>query len=179
MIKVHEERQRLRKQNLVVRFTYDPQPWVLKILIRETRGGRRRDDVTRALPSPTKSTLLVASPSVAYSLAPTSEQTKPRVYKNIDRSLVCGAATYLSHTAWYARVAAASCLESLARLEYEQEEPPSSPSGTRKEGGGDTLTDELATGWVGLGDVRLAEVLERGALLLSHGDDVSDGRGRR
>lgn len=84
-----------------------------------------------------------------------------------------GAATYLSHTAWYARVAAASCLESLARLEYEQEERPSSRSGKGKKGSGDTLTNELAKGWVGLGDVRLAEVLERGALLLSHGEDVS------
>lgn len=40
-------------------------------------------------------------------------------------------------------------------------------------GGGDALTDELAKGWVGLGDVRLPEVLERGALLLSRGEDVS------
>lgn len=85
---------------------------------------------------------------------------------------MAGAATYLCHTAWYARVSAASCLESLARLEYGQEEP-SRAAITKKGGcGGDALTDELARGWVGLGDVRLAEVLERGALLLSHGEDV-------
>lgn len=41
------------------------------------------------------------------------------------------------------------------------------------DGGGDELTDELAKGWVGLGDVRLPEVLERGALLLSRGEEVS------
>ena len=39
-------------------------------------------------------------------------------------------------------------------------------------GGGDALTGELAKGWVGLGDVRLPEVMERGALLLSRGEDV-------
>ncbi|CAB1096073.1 unnamed protein product [Ectocarpus sp. CCAP 1310/34] len=86
--------------------------------------------------------------------------------------LVAGAATYLCHTAWYARVSAASCLESLARLEYGQEEPSRAAKAKEGGGGGDALTDELARGWVGLGDVRLAEVLERGALLLSHGEDV-------
>lgn len=98
------------------------------------------------------------------------------------RQLLTGAAAYLSHTAWYARVAAASCLESLARLEYSKGEP--APGQKKDSGGGgggasggasrggDALTDELAKGWVGLGDVRLDEVLERGALLLSHGEDV-------
>ncbi|CAM9921081.1 unnamed protein product, partial [Ectocarpus fasciculatus] len=64
---------------------------------------------------------------------------------DLHRQLVAGAATYLCHTAWYARVSAASCLESLARLEYGQEEP--SRAATKKRGGGgggDVLTDELA-----------------------------------
>ncbi|CAM9732253.1 unnamed protein product, partial [Scytosiphon promiscuus] len=99
-------------------------------------------------------------------------RSQPRESRDdLHRQLVSGAAAYLSHTAWYARVAAASCLESLARLEYALEQPSSSPSGKQEEeGGGDSLTDELARGWVRLGDVRLAEVLERGALLLSHGE---------
>lgn len=42
---------------------------------------------------------------------------------------------------------------------------------------GDALTDELSRGWVGLGEVRLPEVLEHGALLLSRGDNVSHGSG--
>lgn len=92
-----------------------------------------------------------------------------------------GVATYLSHTGWYARVAAASCLESLARLECGQEDPScgrviGEEGCGGAAGGGDELTDELARGWVVLGDVRLSEVLERGALLLSRGDDVSEGR---
>ncbi|CAM9816122.1 unnamed protein product, partial [Ectocarpus sp. 12 AP-2014] len=91
---------------------------------------------------------------------------------DLHRQLVAGAATYLCHTAWYARVSAASCLESLARLEYGQEEPSRAAITKKGSGGGDALTDELARGWVGLGDVRLAEVLERGALLLSHGEDA-------
>ncbi|CAM9501831.1 unnamed protein product, partial [Ectocarpus sp. 8 AP-2014] len=91
---------------------------------------------------------------------------------DLHRQLVAGAATYLCHTAWYARVSAASCLESLARLEYGQEEPSRAAITKKGGGGGDALTDELARGWVGLGDVRLAEVLERGALLLSHGEDA-------
>ncbi len=88
-----------------------------------------------------------------------------------------GAAAYLSHTAWYARVAAAACLEGLARLEYGTvtEEPAEGQEKGGSGGGGDTLTNELARGWVGLGDVRLAEVLEKGALLLSHGEDVRNG----
>lgn len=46
------------------------------------------------------------------------------------------------------------------------------------EGGGKSvpLTDKLSQGWVGLEDVRLDEVLERGSLLLSRGMQV---RGRR
>ncbi|CAM9115468.1 unnamed protein product [Laminaria digitata] len=118
---------------------------------------------------------------------------------SLHRQLVTGAAPYLSHTAWYARVAAASCLESLARLEFGVAETAASeqaggssvtntaerPAGGRgtlsapqpqskkasNSGGGDALTDELAKGWVGLGDVRLPEVLERGALLLSRGEE--------
>lgn len=45
------------------------------------------------------------------------------------------------------------------------------------EGGGGSvpLTDKLSQGWVGLEDVRLDEVLERGSLLLSRGMQV---RGR-
>lgn len=35
------------------------------------------------------------------------------------------------------------------------------------------LTDKLAKGWVGLEDVRLGDVLARGALLLSHAESVS------
>lgn len=95
------------------------------------------------------------------------------------RQLLAGAAAYLSHTAWYARVAAASCLESLARLECSKGEPAagqkedSGGGGGDGASGGDALTDELAKGWVGLGDVRLDEVLARGALLLSHGENVS------
>lgn len=42
-------------------------------------------------------------------------KTKKNATKN--RQLVTGAAPYLSHTSWHARVAAAACLESLARLE--------------------------------------------------------------
>lgn len=120
-------------------------------------------------------------------LAP-SHHVLPHAGRCTSRQLLTGAAAYLSHTAWYARVAAASCLESLARLEYSKVEPAlgqrkdtsggasgaSGASGARGGGGGggDALTNELAKGWVGLGDVRLDEVLERGALLLSHGEDV-------
>ncbi|CAM9122963.1 unnamed protein product [Sphacelaria rigidula] len=82
----------------------------------------------------------------------------------LHRRLVVGAAPYLSHTAWYARVAAASCLESLARLECGET--------TREISGGERgkiVAEKLARGWVSLEDVRLQQVLGRGVLLLSRG----------
>ena len=41
------------------------------------------------------------------------------------------------------------------------------------DGNSDDLTNKLARGWVGLQDVRLDDVLARGALLLSHAESVS------
>lgn len=43
---------------------------------------------------------------------------------------------------------------------------------------GAALTDKLSKGWVGLGDVRLDEVLGRGALLLSRAEIVSTAQSR-
>lgn len=99
----------------------------------------------------------------------------------LHRQLVVGAAPYLSHTAWYARVAAASCLESLARLECVGPEmtvcnPSSSQPLLESTKSESLVTTEgkLARGWVSLGDLRLKQVLQRGVLLLSRGSQQDE-----